>query len=85
MSGGYFDYDQHRLQDMIDKIQYMIDENDTTDWYRYSPKTITEFEKAISLLKRAYIYTQRIDWLVSADDSEDTFHERLDKEISEIE
>ena len=48
MSGGYFDYDQHRLQDMIDKIQYVIDENDTTDWYRYSPKTIAEFDKEIS-------------------------------------
>lgn len=84
MSGGYFDYDQHRLQDMIDKIQCVIDENDTTEWYNYSQDTIDEFKNAIDVLKIAYVYTQRIDWLVSSDDSEDTFHKRLAKELIEV-
>jgi hypothetical protein len=83
MSGGYFDYDQHRLQDMIDKIQHVINENDTTEWYNYSQDTINEFKNAIDILKIAYVYTQRIDWLVSADDSEDTFHKRLAEEMME--
>lgn len=84
MSGGYFDYDQHRLQDMIDKIQHVINENDTTEWYQYSPRTIDEFRNAIDVMKIAYVYAQRIDWLVSADDSEYTFQRLLDKELTEI-
>lgn len=83
MSGGYFEYDQHRLQDMIDKIQHVINENDTTEWYRYSPKTIDEFRNAMDVMEIAYVYAQRIDWLVSADDSEDSFHKRLAEELTE--
>lgn len=81
MSGGYFEYDQHRLQDMIDKIQHIINENDTTEWYHYSEETIDEFKNAIDVMKIAYVYAQRIDWLVSADDSEKAFHARLAEEL----
>ena len=35
-------------------------------------------------LKIAQVYVQRIDWLVSDDDGEDSFHSRLNKELSEI-
>lgn len=31
----------------------------------------------------AQIYTQRIDWLVSGDDSEDSFRERLKEDLEE--
>ena len=35
-------------------------------------------------LKIAQVYAQRVDWLVSGDDGEDSFHSRLNKELSEI-
>jgi hypothetical protein len=63
------------------------------DWYEkypedklysnYSNETIQEFKNGIEAVKKAYIYIQRIDWLLSGDDGEDSFHERL-KENLEI-
>ena len=50
----------------------------------YTPKTVKEFEKAIKILKLAEIYAQRIDWFLSGDDGEDSFHERLNEEIRKI-
>jgi len=48
----------------------------------YSDKTIQEFENGIDIVKKAYIYMQRIDWLLSGDDGEDTFHERLKEDLN---
>lgn len=50
-------------------------------YYNFSPQTIKEFKKGIKLLKEAYVYAHRIDWLLSGDDGEETFHERLKEEL----
>ena len=50
----------------------------------YSEETLQEFRKAVTLLKQAEAYTQRIDWLLSGDDGEDNFHERLKAELEEL-
>ena len=52
--------------------------------YEYSKQTIKEFKKGLSILRKAYIYTQRIDWLLSADDGEDSFHRRLKEELDNL-
>ena len=52
--------------------------------YGYSKATIREFKKAIDYLKKAEIYAQRIDWLLSGDDGEDGFHERLKEDLAEL-
>lgn len=51
----------------------------------YNEKTIEQFEKGLHYLRLASVYTQRIDWLVSGDDGEKAFHERLAEELAEIE
>jgi hypothetical protein len=51
---------------------------------RYTPETIAEFEKAVKVLKLAYVYAQRIDWLLSGDDGEDSFHKRLQAQLKEV-
>ena len=92
MSGGHFNYKQHSLLDMADDIGSEIMTNDSTEkneWgnnigSHYSPKTIAEFEKAVKVLKTAYVYAQRIDWLLSGDDGEDSFHKRLQAQIKEL-
>ena len=92
MSGGHFDYKQHTLLDMADDIGGFILDNDSTEkneWgdnigKRYSPETIAEFEKAVKALKLAYVYAQRIDWLLSGDDGEDNFHSRLQAQLKEL-
>lgn len=54
-------------------------------YYNFSDKTIKEFKKGIEYLKKAYIYAQRIDWLVSGDDGEEEFHKRLKEDLEKNE
>jgi hypothetical protein len=92
MSGGFFKYEQHTLLDMADDIGSEILFNDITEkneWgnnigNRFSRETINEFEKAVTALKTAYVYAQRIDWLLSGDDGEDSFHIRLQAQLKEL-
>jgi len=86
MSGGHFDYKQFELQKLADEIEQLALENATQDWDEpYSPETIAEFNEAVRLLRRAYIYVQRIDWLVSCDDNEAAFNKRLHAQLKEQE
>ena len=92
MSGGHFNYKQHHLLDIADSIGSEILTNDSTEkdeWgfnigRHYSPETIAEFEKAVKALNLAYVYAQRIDWLLSGDDGEDSFHIRLQAQFGEL-
>ena len=51
----------------------------------FSKETLAELKKAVHILKQAEIYAQRIDWLLSGDDGEDNFHERLKEELEKLE
>ena len=89
MSGGYFNYEQYKIGQIADQIDQLIltnNDEELNEWgqhngYHFSEETIAEFKNALSILKQAQIYAQRIDWLVSGDDSEDNFHKRLKKEL----
>ena len=66
--------------------EYEPDEYGEIPYYPdYTPETIAEFRKCIELLKKASVYAQRIDWLISCDDSEDSFHERLEEDLKGLE
>ena len=64
------------------------------DWYKKYPedkfypslseKTQEEFKNAIRQLKIAQIYAQRIDWLISGDDDDESFHQRLNEELDKL-
>jgi len=95
MSGGYFNYDQYRIQYIADMIEQTILNNDSEEldpydypigrhYSKYSKETMVEFEVCLGYLRKAIIYAQRIDWLVSGDDSEETFHERLKNDLEEL-
>lgn len=89
MSGGHFNYDQYRITYISDQISEVIRSNDNEElnkWgdrvgRRYSAETIKEFENALEALNRAFVYAHRIDWLLSCDDGEDTFHKRLKEDL----
>lgn len=90
MSGGHFNYKQHHLLEISEDIgSEIFNNNEKNEWgdslgNQYSPETIAEFEKAVKALKLAYAYAQRIDWLLSGDDGEDSFHKRLQAQIGEL-
>ena len=80
MSGGYFDYNQHRINYIIESIEEQIDRNG----YEYSAEVINEFKIGLEKLKEAYIYAQRIDWLLSGDDGPETFLKRLEEDLDKL-
>lgn len=88
MSGGYFDHQQYGLGQMADEIEDAIYKNSGTDETKYynnfSEETLIEFEDAITFLKLAQVYVQRIDWLLSGDDGEETFHKRLKADLVKL-
>jgi hypothetical protein len=92
MSGGHFDYGQYQISTIAETVESLILKNDSNEvgdygetiGRHYTPETIEEFKKAVALLKVAYTYAQRIDWLVSGDDGEDTFHQRLKNDLEKL-
>jgi len=92
MSGGHFQYKQWEIGNIADEVEQLILDNDSEkldEWgdrkgHHYTPETIKEFERGLNLLRQAYVYAQRIDWLVSGDDGEDSFHNRLKFELEKL-
>jgi hypothetical protein len=50
--------------------------------YTYPEEVQEKFRDAIKALRTAAIYAQRIDWLLSGDDGEESFLRRLDEELT---
>ena len=84
MSGGHFNYNQYKIREISDAIESEIIGNKKRD-YQFSKETIAQFRNGLRALKIAEIYAQRIDWLLSYDDGEESFHERLKKDLEELE
>lgn len=92
MSGGHFQYKQWEIGNIADEVEQLILTNDSEEkdeWgdrkgYHFTPETIEEFKKGLILLRQAYVYAQRIDWLVCGDDGEDSFHRRLKFELEKL-
>lgn len=87
MSGGHFDYRQHVINDIAESIQSLIDHNDSENQDAYergfSPEVIAKLQEGVLTLRKAYAYAHRIDWLVSGDDGEATFLEKLGQQLGE--
>lgn len=65
---------------------YAPDENGEVPYFPdYTPETIAEFRKGVEILKRASVYAHRINWLISGDDGEDSFHKRLEEDLKGLE
>jgi hypothetical protein len=108
MSGGHFDYDQHKIGNMADSIESVVENNGREktreelkdehwcgdDWYekypedlyhyKYPDEVIEEFKKGIAILRQAAVYAQRIDWLLSGDDGDESFLKRLKEDLNKL-
>lgn len=89
-------YIQADIQEIIEKNgkEKTEDELDmSSEWYekypddkihaKYSPEVIQRMKEAVYYLKKAHIYAQRIDWFLSGDDGEESFHKRLKEELDD--
>ena len=52
--------------------------------YEYPKEVIEKFKEAVIVLRKAAVYAQRVDWLLSGDDGEETFLERLKKDLDKL-
>lgn len=84
MSGGHFDYLQYHMEDIAIEIDELIDKNDSDDGYHYPPHIIERFAEASHTIKQALEMVQRVDWLVSGDDGEESFMSRWDNEVRDM-
>lgn len=92
MLGGYFDHQQSKISMIATEVEQLICSNNDAelDYFgepkgkHFSTEIIEEFEKAAYCLKKAAIYAQRIDLLVSGADSPDRFMQRLKYEIGRL-
>ena len=75
--------EDHWLEDK--EKEYVIKNKHTVpNLYEYSKETIKEFKKGLAILRKAYVYAQRIDWLLSADDGEESFHRKLKEDLDNL-
>ena len=76
MSGGHFDYKQHAITDIADELEQDIQ----TNTYGWTPETIARFVEVVRTLRRASKMVHDVDWLMSGDYSEKTFHEEWESQ-----
>lgn len=96
MSGGHFDYNQYKIGYIADEVEQLIERNGKeipkqyrddwsgTNYYEYPPEVIEKFKEGVEILRKAQIYAQRIDWLVSGDDGNESFLKRLKEDLEKL-
>lgn len=75
MSGGYFDYGQTHMLNIISELE------DSIDTREYREDVLKIMKDGVDSLKKAYIYARRLDWYLSGDDNEDSLIERLKRDL----
>ena len=53
--------------------------------YKYPDEVIEKMKEAVKALKIAQVYAQRVDWLLSGDDGEESFLSRLEEDLKKLE
>lgn len=79
MSGGYFEYNQYRLVDIINSLDERENSIKPDEKFDEVTEDLIQDTKVIALL--AKIFLQRVDWLLSGDDSSGTFKERIKEDL----
>jgi hypothetical protein len=86
MSGGLFDYNQHRLLEAVNTLRTTIETikkvrsgalRGNDHYPEVNIQSLAALEQGLKYLRLAYVYMQRIDWSLSGDDGEDCFQKRL--------
>lgn len=97
MSGGAYNYAQHSILDIIDKLEIVLEQQNQPnpdygkdifepEFLREDPEKVQMIiREGIHSLKKAYVFAQRIDWYLSGDDGEESLYSRLSEELVKIE
>ena len=77
--GGKFNYLQYDIEGAADIIESIL-----TESLEFSYLTSLRLEQTARALRGASIMLNRVDWLLSGDDGEDTFNERWVKDLQGV-
>lgn len=75
---GYFDYAQNVFDELIIELKGLTESED------YNETTVAEFKKALRTSQELQILIDRIDYLVSGEETEESFHQSLGDELEEL-
>lgn len=86
MSGGAFDYIQHRMESVEDQLKELIGSYGAApeECDGLSEDTFEKFKEGLMFLMSARIYIHNIDLLLSGDNSEQSFNRALEYDISDF-
>ncbi len=84
--------DESEAHDYIEDVDCDDDEADYVtlklhtmpNRYKFRFKTLQEMKRAVKCLRTAAVYAQRIDFLLSGEDGEESFIERLVKDLKAV-
>lgn len=77
MSGGAFEYKQYKIEELIEDMELLLKRVDKEPIDSFECDSLKNYiddkdsfkkivEKNIDLLRKSYIYTQRLDWFISS-------------------
>lgn len=52
--------------------------------YAYKDEVVEKMKEGLDIIRKAYVYAQRIDYLLSGDDGEASFLRRLQKDLDKL-
>ena len=64
--------------------EYWYGDRQELHHYKYPDEVIAKFKDAVNILNIAEVYAQRVDWLLSGDDGEESFLKRLDDDLEKL-
>ena len=80
MSGGRFNYEQDGIQVAIEELEQLpLDELEGLDAIAQS-----NYFALIAELKKCHVHMQRLDWLLSGDDGQETYHKQLADDLEKL-
>lgn len=83
MSGGYFNYKQWEALELADDLETVL-ETTKDDEFEDTAFFKEMCQEAIDHIRRGAKIAHRIDWLLSGDDGEESFKERLEEDLKEL-
>lgn len=81
MSGGFFDYNQFSITEIKERLNKVL--HNAVEHGIEEEEVYNQLERGLEFITLAEIYTHRIDWLLSGDDGEYTFLEKLEEDLEE--
>lgn len=82
MAGGYFNWLSSKINAASKEIEAIALENDEEDGHQFCEEVVAEMRDGIAALNLASIYANRIERLLSYNDSEIDFYNRLKNELA---